>query len=173
MNQYKYSQNRYCITIFLMLQRHFIFRSDVYTKAVYKCKISRYVKSRKYSPYGVIYKYSQNSYCIHIFSMLASHFMFWTSQVCVCRGGGGRGEGGGGCTRFIHSPRPISCNVSVYIDMGKGSVPIIDHLNNYLAPGGGCEVLFSPGLSVCLSVCVCVRPIFGYFISRLLVEISI
>ena len=37
----------------------------------------------------------------------------------------------------------------------------------YLAPGGGCEVLFSPGLSVCLSVCVCVcvclcvRPIFG------------
>ena len=27
---------------------------------------------------------------------------------------------------------------------------------NYLAPGGGCEVLFSPGLSVCLSVCVCV-----------------
>ena len=26
----------------------------------------------------------------------------------------------------------------------------------YLAPGGGCEVLFSPGLSVCLSVCVCV-----------------
>ena len=25
---------------------------------------------------------------------------------------------------------------------------------NYLAPGGGCEVLFSPGLSV--SVCVCV-----------------
>ena len=28
--------------------------------------------------------------------------------------------------------------------------------NSYLAPGGGCEVLFSPGLSVCLSVCVCV-----------------
>ena len=32
----------------------------------------------------------------------------------------------------------------------------------YLAPGGGCEVLFSPGLSVCLcvclSVCVCVCP---------------
>ena len=24
----------------------------------------------------------------------------------------------------------------------------------YLAPGGGCEVLFSPGLSLCLSVCV-------------------
>ena len=46
----------------------------------------------------------------------------------------------------------------------------------YLAPGGGCEVLFSPGLSVCLSVCVCVcvcvRPIFWYFISRLLKEIS-
>ena len=27
--------------------------------------------------------------------------------------------------------------------------------SNYLAPGGGCEVLFSPGLSVCLCVCVC------------------
>ena len=35
----------------------------------------------------------------------------------------------------------------------------------YHAPGGGCEVLFSPGLSVrlsvcvCLCVCPCVRPI--------------
>ena len=33
---------------------------------------------------------------------------------------------------------------------------------NYLAPGGGCEVLFSHCLSVCvsvcLSVCVCVCP---------------
>ena len=28
----------------------------------------------------------------------------------------------------------------------------------YLAPGGGCEVLFSPGLSVCVSVCLCVCP---------------
>ena len=27
---------------------------------------------------------------------------------------------------------------------------------NYLAPGGGCEVLFSPGLSVCVCVWVCV-----------------
>ena len=49
----------------------------------------------------------------------------------------------------------------------------------YLAPGGGCEVLFSPGLSVCVSVCLsvcvclCVRPIFWYFISRLSEEISI
>ena len=30
------------------------------------------------------------------------------------------------------------------------------YFNDYLAPGGGCEVLFSPGLSVCLSLCVCV-----------------
>ena len=53
--------------------------------------------------------------------------------------------------------------------------------NFYLAPGGGCEVLFSPGLSVCVSVCVsvcacvcvCVWPIFWYFISQLLEEISI
>ena len=29
-------------------------------------------------------------------------------------------------------------------------------INYYLAPGGGCEVLFSPGLSVCVSVCLCV-----------------
>ena len=35
-----------------------------------------------------------------------------------------------------------------------------EKLVNYLAPGGGCEVLFSPGLSVCvcLSVCVSVCP---------------
>ena len=31
-------------------------------------------------------------------------------------------------------------------------------MSYYLAPGGGCEVLFSPGLSVCLSVCVSVCP---------------
>ena len=52
-----------------------------------------------------------------------------------------------------------------------------NNLCHYLAPGGGCEVLFSPGLSVCVYVCVCVylcvRPIFWYFISRLLEEISI
>ena len=43
----------------------------------------------------------------------------------------------------------------------------------YLAPGGGCEVLFSPGLSVCVSVCVClcVCPAnIWYFISQLLEE---
>ena len=45
----------------------------------------------------------------------------------------------------------------------------IETYSYYLAPGGGCEVLFSP----CLSVCVCVRPIFWYFISRLLEEILI
>ena len=56
---------------------------------------------------------------------------------------------------------------------------IWSHVCYYLAPGGGCEVLFSPGLSVCVCVCVClsvylcVRPIFWYFISRLLEEISI
>ena len=32
----------------------------------------------------------------------------------------------------------------------------IDEISNYLAPGGGCEVLFSPGLSVCVCVCLCV-----------------
>ena len=41
----------------------------------------------------------------------------------------------------------------------------------YLAPGGGCEVLFSPGLSVCVSVCVCLCVSGQYFcilFSRLL-----
>ena len=41
----------------------------------------------------------------------------------------------------------------------------------YLAPGGGCEVLFSPGLSVCvcvslsvcLYVCMCVDILVFYF----------
>ena len=50
---------------------------------------------------------------------------------------------------------------------------------HYLAPGGGCEVLFSPGLSVCVSVClsvcvsVCPANILIFFIARLLEEISI
>ena len=36
-----------------------------------------------------------------------------------------------------------------------------------LAPGGGCEVLFSPGLSVCVCVCVCPANCdFVYFISQ-------
>ena len=52
------------------------------------------------------------------------------------------------------------------------------HITSYLAPGGGCEVLFSPGLSVCVSVCVCVcvsvcPADIWYFISRLSEEISI
>ena len=34
---------------------------------------------------------------------------------------------------------------------------LLEHTSDYyLAPGGGCEVLFSPGMSVCLSVCLCV-----------------
>ena len=33
----------------------------------------------------------------------------------------------------------------------------------YLAPGGGCEVLFSPGLSVCLCVCLCICVSGQYF----------
>ena len=34
---------------------------------------------------------------------------------------------------------------------------------NYLAPVGGCEVLFSPGLSVCVSVCLCICVSDNYF----------
>ena len=39
-------------------------------KAVNKCTISRY--DQIWSVYGYLYKYCQNSYCIHIFSMLQS-----------------------------------------------------------------------------------------------------
>ena len=39
----------------------------------------------------------------------------------------------------------------------------------YLAPGGGCEVLFSPCLSVCVCVCLCVCPanILVYYLSAI------
>ena len=37
---------------------------------------------------------------------------------------------------------------------------------NYLAPGGGCEVLFSPGLSVCVSVCPANILIFYFSATR-------
>ena len=30
---------------------------------------------------------------------------------------------------------------------------LLQYIGNYLAPGGVCEVLFSPGLSPCVSVC--------------------
>ena len=43
------------------------------------------------------------------------------------------------------------------IDKAPGGL-IPSELPCYLAPGGGCEVLFSPGLSVCVSVCVSVCP---------------
>ena len=41
-------------------------------------------------------------------------------------------------------------NVIMQLSYGYGIA------NYYLAPEGGCEVLFSPGLSVCVSVCVCI-----------------
>ena len=77
---------------------------------------------------------------------------------------------------------PLCCTLNqspfvlVYILFGRdgrihGHKPL-----NYLAPGGDCEVLFSPGLSVCVcvSVCVSVCPAnILVFISRLLEEISI
>ena len=45
----------------------------------------------------------------------------------------------------------------------------------YLAPGGGCEVLFSPGLSVCVCVCVCVCPanIFVFYFSAIRRDIDL
>ena len=50
------------------------------------------------------------------------------------------------------------------VDLG---VVIVTSTVYYLAPGGGCEVLFSPGLSVCLcvclSVCLCICVSGQYF----------
>ena len=41
--------------------------------------------------------------------------------------------------------------------ISKSIIHSIEHYTcHYLAPGGGCQVLFSPCLSVCLCVCVCV-----------------
>ena len=51
--------------------------------------------------------------------------------------------------------------------------------HHYLAPGGGCEVLFSPGLSVCLSVCVsvclsvCPANILVFYISAIRRDIDL
>ena len=41
----------------------------------------------------------------------------------------------------------------------------------YLAPGGGCEVLFSPGLSVCL--CVCPANILVFYFSAIIRDIDL
>ena len=72
------------------------------------------------------------------------------------------------CPNLLTNSYLIRLDVLLGNDTG-----VYDIFRHYLAPGGGCEVLFSPCLSVCLFVCVClcVRPIFWYFISRLLEEI--
>ena len=67
----------------------------------------------------------------------------------------------------------VQCILYLYLIIHNGfgqSVPI-----NYLAPGGGCEVLFSPGLSVCLSVCVCVCPpnILVFYLSAISRDIDL
>ena len=48
------------------------------------------------------------------------------------------------------------CNVGHSSSYNRGLSGQLGEGFYYLAPGGGCEVLFSPGLSVCLSVCLCV-----------------
>ena len=78
--------------------------------------------------------------------------------------------------RKVHvCPNLLTNSFLIRLDVLLGNdTGAYDILRHYLAPGGGCEVLFSPCLS-CLFVCVClcVRPIFWYFISRLLEEILI
>ena len=43
---------------------------------------------------------------------------------------------------------------------------------HYLAPGGGCEVLFSPGLSVCVCVSVCPANILVFDLHRTKVKVT-
>ena len=45
----------------------------------------------------------------------------------------------------------------------------------YLAPGGGCEVLFSPGMSVCVSVCLsmCPADILVFYFSAIRIDIDL
>ena len=43
----------------------------------------------------------------------------------------------------------------------------------YLAPGGGCEVLFSPGLSVCVCVSVCPANILVFYFSAIRRDIDL
>ena len=56
------------------------------------------------------------------------------------------------CSRISFIDAPKSLTVA-FIDLFHMTWGKVDDAI-YLAPGGGCEVLFSPGLSVCLSVCV-------------------
>ena len=51
---------------------------------------------------------------------------------------------------------PLAMMWYLFIQIWWPKLWSVQYLINYLAPGGGCEVLFSPGLSVCLSVCLCV-----------------
>ena len=44
-------------------------------------------------------------------------------------------------------------HVSLYSNIRIIYATFSCYIFNYLAPRGGCEVLFSPGLSVCVSVC--------------------
>ena len=43
---------------------------------------------------------------------------------------------------------------------------------HYLAPGGGCEVLFSPGLSVCVSVCPANILVFNFSAIRIDIDLK-
>ena len=77
-----------------------------HTKAVYKCTISRYVKSRKYGPYGGTYTNIAKT---------ASASLYFHCYNPISYSGHPRGSKkyrlakmwGGGCTRVISGPRPI------------------------------------------------------------------
>ena len=77
-----------------------------HTKAVYKCTISRYVKSRKYGPYGGTYTNIVKT---------ASASLYFHCYNPISYSGHPRGSKkyrlakmwGGGCTRVISGPRPI------------------------------------------------------------------
>ena len=68
---------------------------------------------------------------------------------------------------FLHCVFYIPCrrgNLVVW-RFGPCMVPSFLSWYNYLAPGGGCEVLFSPGMSVCVCVSVCPANILIFYFS--------
>ena len=75
-----------------------------HTKAVYKCTISRYVKSRKYGPYRGIYtniaKTAIASLCFQCYNPISYSGHPRGSLRC---GGGGGGSARGS---YLHGPRP-------------------------------------------------------------------
>ena len=79
--------------------------------------------------------------------------------------------------RKVHvCPNLLTNSYLIRLDVLLGNdTGVYDILRHYLAPGGGCELLFSPCLSVCLCVCVSVCPanILVFYFSAIRRDIDI